>query len=482
MNRKPRFLFVVYECGNFSVGKKIAEYGQRTNSFDCILWSPYCLDEDGSFREQAFDAGSVYVEETKRDGGLADIASPLSGWLSGAPARLPVSLIVPRRNILHGWKKKAAEIVFEKLDETEKTSVLRAVDSIERRIRFCEDWLVRLGIDVVILPEYSIERDSYGWVGAAQRRSIFSVIVSYGALSAQEAVTAYRSSPRHSLPENYKALVKRHLGRWMAEGDGFCITRLPFIEAIAMELAGFSPFNPWLVNTGPVNAIVLESESMRDQYKAMGFSDETLEVLGHPLQDNVGVARRARTERRAAVLERHGLDGAQDLVLVAMPPNHLGSRPCAFRDYKELIKAFAQMPKDVATANVIVSPHPNTTPEQRAMMLECGVALEEVTAADLIPLCDLYIASVSSTIKWALGAGVPTINFDCYGYNYPDYVGVPQVLNVSSVDEFREALGNWANSEVRGHMKEHAVMDADYWGRLDGHALQRFVQFCLNRI
>lgn len=478
MSPKPRILYVVYEQGNFQLGRMLAEMGRDAGAFDTVLWSPYALPDGPRFREEALEARSVYVEEYALDGGLADIHSHLSSWLTARPERLPVS---GRREILRWpvWKSELpAKRLLNELDQVEQLEALRAADRNLRRISFCEDWLVRLGIDAIVFAEDNVERDSFAWIAAARRRGIRTVVSTYGMLSLHEAENAYKRSSSHALSEPHLSLFRRYLSKWLAEGADYAITRLPWAEALGRELVGEVPFNPWLVNTGRADVIALESEVMEEGYLAQGFDRAHLAVLGHPLHDSLAAVRSQRAERRTALAKRQRFDSDKPLIIVAVPPNQLSSRPAEFADYPDLAAAFHRAPAEIANANVVVSPHPSTSAAEVSAMEAAGARVERVSVAELLPLADLYLASASSTIKWALALGVPVIDFDCYGYGYPDYLGLEQVWPVSTGAELKKALIRWQDRATQARFQAAAQRDASRWGKIDGRALERLVVSC----
>ncbi len=477
MTEKKRLLCIIYEPGNFQVFLKLAQRGFNSQEFDAILWSPYSLPESFRYQAEALAAGTVYIEETTPDGGLADIHTKLSGWLSSKPTRLPTDL----ESQLSGTSKQLiksktglqAKALYFELSRYERLSVLCAIDSVHRRIRFCEDWLVRLGIDAVVMAEDNIERDSYGWIESAKRRGIRTAITSYGAISANEAVTAYKYSSNHALNAVQASLVRFHLPHWLAEGDDFVITRLPFTEMLAREITGVAPFNPWLVNSGHSNVIAVESLAMENIYLQFGFPKNQLKTIGHPLQDTLSGVALDRDCRRAMLCKQYFHSPQLPLILVAMPPDQFKTRPCEYESYVDLINAFACLPRTLDGVNVIVSPHPNVSEESRQLIRATGVVMVETTVADLLPLADLYIASVSSTIKWALGCGVPVIDFDCYGYGYSDYLQVPQVISTSDETGYRHALLRFADPIERSKLVLLARSNSFFWGGFDGKATER---------
>ncbi len=462
---------------------RLAQRGIESGEFDVILWSPYSLPESVRYQAEALAAGTVYVEETTPAGGLADIYTRLSGWFSAKPARLPSDLesqlSETSPTFVASETALQAKALFAELPQQERYAVLCAVDRVRRRINICEDLLVRLGIDAVVLAEDNVERDSYGWIEGARRRGIRTVVSSYGAISAQEAVTAYKYSPDHALSPVLAALVRCYLPHWLAEGEDFAITRLPLPEMLAREITGIAPFNPWLVNSGHSDVIALESVAMKKVYLQFGFPPDQLKVVGHPLQDVIAAVARDREGKRATLGARYHFSPERPLVVVAMPPDQLATRPCEYPHYADMVTAFASLPGELAGVNVVVSPHPNISAEGRALIRATGVVLVETTVADLLPLADLYISSVSSTIKWALGCGIPVIDFDCYGYGYSDYLNLPQVISASDETAFRSALLRFGDPAECSQLVALARCGAEHWGSFDGMALDRLVELLL---
>ena len=60
--------------------------------------------------------------------------------------------------------------------------------------------------------------------------------------------------------------------------------------------------------------------------------------------------------------------------------------------------------------------------------------------AEMVPASDIYVASISSTIRWAITCGKPVVNYDVYRYRYTDFLAVPGVLATEEQAEFRAVL------------------------------------------
>ena len=140
---------------------------------------------------------------------------------------------------------------------------------------------------------------------------------------------------------------------------------------------------------------------------------------------------RERAQRRDDLLNGLGLDPRRPLVLVAFPPNQYAARSAEFEyaSFGELVDGWLRALAPLAgTANIVVRPHPRLPAEQLAAFEQAGCRVVMHPTEQLVPLADVYVASISATIRWALALGIPVINYDCYRYRYDDYKDAPGML------------------------------------------------------
>jgi hypothetical protein len=473
MKPMKRIFVLVYEVANAELGLMLAGEAQRRD-FDVVMWSPFFLPNTWDVAARAIANRSVYIHETTALGSLADIWTPVSGWLSGKPARLPRGDTPGWSG--SGWREALSELKCLRAAAAEafEQEIRRMADVCTRRVAFCEDMLVRLGIDALVLPDDNVERDSFAWIAAARRRGIPANVVSYGGLSPLHAEIAYKNSPIHRLTSAEADILRRHLPHWLREGEGYSISRLPLPQLLAREMAGYSVANPWLINTGFLDMIGLESESARLLYRAHGFNAGTLHVTGHPFHDRLHAIASRREQARAELAARLGIDPYQPWLLTAMPPNQTDHRPVADgADFETLISNFCLLPEQVSGWQVLTSPHPNIMGADRDRLQAIASHVIEGPVADVLPLADAYLACVSTTIKWALALGLPVIDFDCFGYGYQDYLEEPGVQMVSNRNELESALATLAQPLAFAQWQDRSRNRADHWGRIDGHAMDR---------
>ncbi len=128
--------------------------------------------------------------------------------------------------------------------------------------------------------------------------------------------------------------------------------------------------------------------------------------------------------------------------------------------------------------NRIVALHPSVDVESMRWIERDGIRISTWKTADMVPLCDVYVASISSTIRWAIGCGKPVVNYDVYRYRYSDFLGVPGVLAMEEQQEFRDALQRLATDE--GYRRQLAEAQqigvAPDWAMLDGRVGDRMLE------
>jgi hypothetical protein len=100
--------------------------------------------------------------------------------------------------------------------------------------------------------------------------------------------------------------------------------------------------------------------------------------------------------------------------------------------------------------------------------------LATTRTAELVPLCDVYVAWVSSTIRWAIACAKPVINYDVYRYRYTDYLGLKGVITIEEQSQFLDVLRRMtSDAAFWNEIAERQEAEAPRWGNFDGKARQR---------
>ncbi|MGE3991975.1 hypothetical protein [Pseudorhodoplanes sp.] len=337
----------------------------------------------------------------------------------------------------------------------------------------CSGFLHQAGADILLLFEDNAESETGIWVVAARGLGVPSAIVPFTIADEKEPAEAHVNDPMFAADANaYNRLVAQLYPQWVLEYKGKRLLRRPGISAVAAEWLGVAPPLPWILNSTLGNAIAVESRAMLDHYRRLGVPEDKL-VLTGSLSDDILFAAREAGRSGVKCMMRNG---DERVLLCAFPPNQLGvGRPkCEFRDYADLMEFWLTELETLRGWKIVIRPHPFMPAGDVELLRRSGFFVSDAPTAKLIPDCDLYVASVSATIRWALAMGKPVLNYDVFAYGYVDYNSAGAVFQAGTKAEFSSALQAYANDErFLRDQAEVAVKEAGYWGEIDGKSSQR---------
>jgi len=166
---------------------------------------------------------------------------------------------------------------------------------------------------------------------------------------------------------------------------------------------------------------------MIQHYQCLGVSADKLVKTGS-LSDDVIHANRVGTDSRSTIL-------------CAFPPNQLSAigLDVEFADYRAMADFWIGYLKRTGW-RIIVRPHPAMPKPDVDMLRSPGAEISTSHTAALVPQCDLFVASVSSTIRRALAMGEPVLKYDVFRYAYHDFDDAPAVMTVNDKASFAESL------------------------------------------
>jgi hypothetical protein len=481
MNSTPAtntgLLYVIYEAGNVGPALDLCATLQANRAVRCILYCPYYLPDTEAYIQRARALGVAYVHEATALGGDALVHEQLQA--AGFPPVLPHAVELPKPIIQ--WQAFALYLLRWMAKDL-ADAVCDWISHYRTRLEIARSVLHRLNASRVILPEDNVERDSACWTTAIHSRGGRSQVISYGSVTPHEFALAYWGNPEHAIRSKADRFFSIVRPRWKMTYSGRSLHRLPTARAIAMELLGLAPARPWVVNTGRVDDILVESEFMRDLFTRHGIARRRIQVTGTAPLDALASMQPHSHTSRLELLQQLGCDPAKKVLVCAMPPNQYpGRKSPGFSSYAELVRAWS----DALAAgndyfNLIISPHPSMSEQDLACLQAMGGRIQLGSVMNLLPLADLYVASVSSTIKWALACGKPVVNYDCYQYHYSDYAGIAQVHTVHDASDSRALLKRFTEPEFLTAQTKVARERAAYFGSLDGHAKQRMTSILLD--
>jgi hypothetical protein len=211
---------------------------------------------------------------------------------------------------------------------------------------------------------------------------------------------------------------------------------------------------------------------MRRYYIDAGLPEANLITTGSPSNDAMTLALSEDKARRRSLCADLGLSDDRPLLLTALPPDCLyfpGGRPECDSSYADVVQFWINSIKSVPGYNKVICLHPSVDPETMRFLESDDTKISTRSTYETVPLCDVYVASVSSTIRWAIACGKPVINYDVYRYRYTDYLRLPGVIIIEEQAQFLSLLDRLtSDADFRKGLAEAQEKEAPRWAVFSG--------------
>lgn len=332
---------------------------------------------------------------------------------------------------------------------------------------------------LIVLGGDMVGYDTALYIKLGHARGIPTLIVPSTMSNGLEQAEVYYGDPAYHVAGPIGGLVAALFPKWVLSHKDRRLFRCPPGRVLAMELLRLAPPQPWIFNSGAADAVAAESQAMIDYYVEAGMREHRMVLTGSMSDDAMAARVENAHDLRARLCDELGLDPLRPLILLALPPDFLyvtGGRPqCDFRTYDQLV-AFWIGAVAGLNCNCVVALHPSVDAATMRHIEKDNVRISSWKTAEMVPACDIYVASISSTIRWAIACGKPVVNYDVYRYRYTDFLKVPGVLATEEQGMFRELLHRLVDDQAyRSEVAALQTAKAAYWGMLDGRVGERML-------
>ncbi len=155
-----------------------------------------------------------------------------------------------------------------------------------RRAAVCDAVLSQRRYSALVFTEDNVELDTGIWTAIARRHGVRTVILPYTMSNTAEFAESHVHHPPMQVSASLQnRLVALLFPQWTLRHKGQHFLRSTYAKAIAVELLGLTPPNPWLMNSGHADAIAVESDAMRDYCLAAGLPARQLVTTGSLTDD-----------------------------------------------------------------------------------------------------------------------------------------------------------------------------------------------------
>lgn len=336
-------------------------------------------------------------------------------------------------------------------------------------------------MELVVLPADN-RYDLAAYSKAAHLENIGVVVVPQFMAGPLEWAEYVWDQPIYQIKSLHNKLASVLFPRWKFDHKGRSLLALSGANVMAREWLDIAPPLPWVLHSGFSDVIAVESEAVKEYCINEGLPSHQLTVTGSIAHDILFDIQNAKESRRIELLTALEMDKNLPIVLSALPPDslYMGRNECDFKSYHELVEFWCKSITALIGFNHVVVLHPSHIYDEMKYIEDYGLKIARNPTANIIPLCDIFVASISSTIQWATACGIPVINYDAYRYRYTDYANVDGVLTMEEKEEFTKTLHKLANDKSY-YEKVNAYQQAQArrWGQLDGQASVRLHQLFL---
>ncbi|CAM3027089.1 hypothetical protein [Legionella worsleiensis] len=350
--------------------------------------------------------------------------------------------------------------------------LLPAISRLAHRYcRYLPGILKEYDIKLMVFPEHNLFYFTQLFVYLGKKQGVSSIIVPFTIANTMEWAEAFHKEKSRSLSNLYNKICAAAFPHWIHTYKQKQLL-LPVELVLLHEMLHISPKNPWLLNSGDIDFLALESDAMKEYYVSAGIDEKYLRATGALYNDELYFKLQNSEENRTQLYKKLNLQQGKPLLLCALPPNQCDGRQdeIEFSDYEELVRfVMSELSKYADDYNVIINLHPRIRPEDVEYISDYPVTVFKGDIAEVIPLCAVYVATCSATIRMAVSCGIPVINYDLYRYRYDDYKEIEGVLTLFDREEFSTRLRQLIiEKEFYQHLQSAQIKDSNKWGTLDG--------------
>jgi len=249
----------------------------------------------------------------------------------------------------------------------------------------------------------------------------------------------------------FTVALNRLVNRWMPSqvyhSDWGKMLFYPAVQILLLKTMGMLPRSPWCDGTSFTDRIVISGADEEAMFEDFGIKPSELLFYGNHTLDELYETWLDQTDIRNSLINDYGLDRDKKILIVTLPrlwEQLITSEEEQWQSIREIL--------DVLSAqdyNVVVSLHPSIIGDHYNWIeREYPVKICQESLADILVAADIFVASYSSTIRWAVGLGIPVVNVDLWSFNwkiFPNLTGIETVNNIAELDELLRRFTTNAN-------------------------------------
>ena len=301
---------------------------------------------------------------------------------------------------------------------------------------------MRLGIPVVLAPYAATSREADRFVRLGK---------------AKYSTRAWGSSIA-------AAVVARRYPAQVSDGTLF----YPAAVTLALGSIGELPPRPWVLGAGGADVVCVLGPDHYDNLVEEGLPKDRIAITGQASTDVMVLSTAAREQLSRRLRAKYSLASDAPIVCCAVP-QHAEHGMADWAKHTELTD---RLLKGLAGsgAAILLSLHPKSKREfYEPMALKHGLKILDERLSNTLAAADVLVAAFSSTVRWAIGLGIPAIVIDDLASGYKAFREIPGVDVVDNADSLAHELGVLVEQpHALSAKRRDAHSGADRLGKIDG--------------
>lgn len=346
---------------------------------------------------------------------------------------------------------------------------------IKKNSKRIRNFLVSNRANLIIMGGVIADHDMNLWIKVASENEVKTLVIPAWVANELEPTSSMltgHSREIRKVKSGFARSIQRRIPEAFIKIGEEDFARMPLPSLVARKFFNILPKKPWILHSGGQTRTALQSKAQIELASSYGLNSQVMVETGTPELDDI--ARAVKMNSREEICTRYNLDPGRPIVLWAVAPDMFEHRRTLigdFHSHSEFFSNVSGLLEESFDGNVLYSLHPSlrTAEMEISKFQQTRILNENIT--NVLPFSDLYVATISATIAFALALGIPILNFDFYRYRYLDYVGEETCLYVEQFSELKEVVNGYV---LHGIPKRH-IMNAR-WGRLDGLATARIIK------
>lgn len=384
------------------------------------------------------------------------------------------------QNSSENWVRVTAFKVLARMPKLFIFKFVRAVIEMRSIQTHTINLIEKYSFSLILMPEDSPDYGAPLVMQVARQKKIPVIIFNgLGISPPEELARIYMYSEALTAGRFISDLIRRHWPKWVFSFSSRSILRIPAEKILAYWLLKTSIPRPWLYYGSEPDTVICDNEATAQFCRSKSIPTDHFKVLGSVEHDILYRYSEARIERRFEIEKDLGFSNLAPLVLISLVQEHFvyGAPDSDFKNHMDMIEFIGRTLGNAKKLNVVVSLHPSMMPDDFRFLEQWGLKISTRPVIELIPLCDIYIASGSSTIPWAIACGKPVLNYDVYRYGSIAYNEAAGIITFADKEIFLNQIQKLEQEpEYLELMTQKQAACAKKWGKIDGKASERIIQ------